>query len=543
MLPGRQLTLDTVRSALLRWRWLVIVPLFVGLVGGLLASRFLPSRYRSDALIQIVPQRVPETYVSATVTERVEDRLRAISQQVLSRTQLEKLIVEHALFSEERRAAPMEDVVQLMHRRVTIEPVVTARTSSRDNGADAFRVSFEYEDPVIAQRVVERLASFYIDTNARERGTQAEQTSAFLEAQLADARTRLEAQELRLKVFREQNAGRLPTQMQANMQAIQNAQLALQATVESVARDRDRKLILERLYAEASAESDPAVSASAGPAGAGADPIASLPTDVSPSQRLAVAERTLAQMESRLSAKHPDVLRLRRMIEELRQQVETVAQQRPLSADEVPERPITPEDSRRRAKLREQLAEIESLDRQIAFKVEGERRLRAQIIGYQNRLEAVPGIESEWVALTRDYDTLQATYRDLLAKSENSRMAASLEQRQIGEQFRILDPPHVPERPYSPNRARINLSASAMGLGLGLALVVLAFLHDSTMRTEADVLNASALPVLALVPYVTTDADKRRDRRRRHVELLAGSGILATLGVLVVTLRLWRYIL
>ncbi|HTV01611.1 MAG TPA: Wzz/FepE/Etk N-terminal domain-containing protein, partial [Luteitalea sp.] len=94
MLPGREISIPALLATLRRYRWLVIVPLFAGTIGGLLASRFLPSRYRSDALIQVVPQRVPESYVNATVTERVEDRLRAISQQVLSRTQLEKLITD-----------------------------------------------------------------------------------------------------------------------------------------------------------------------------------------------------------------------------------------------------------------------------------------------------------------------------------------------------------------------------------------------------------------------------------------------------------------
>lgn len=543
MLPGREITIDGALKALRRWRWLVIVPLFVGIVGGLLTSRFLPSRYRSDALIQIVPQRVPETYVAATVTERVEDRLRAISQQVLSRTQLERLITDLDLFPAERRGAPMEDVVQLMQRRVTIEPVATARTSNRDGGADAFRVSFDYEDATMAQKVVERLASFYIDTNARERGTQAEQTSAFLEAQLADARTRLEAQEERLKVFREQNAGRLPTQMQTNMQAIQNAQMALQAAVESLARDRDRKLILERLLAEARAELEAgAAGASAGAAPTG-DPIAGLPANASPFQRLEAAERALSQMELRLSARHPDIIRLKRLIEDLRQQVDNAALQRPLAPDAGPGPALSPEEARRRDRLREQQAEIESLDRQIAFKADTERRLRGQIASYQSRLEAVPGIESEWVALTRDYDTLQETYRELLAKSENSKMAASLEQRQIGEQFRILDPPRVPQTPHSPKRLMINLGGAAAGLGLGVLLVGLMFMRDSTMRSENDVVGAIDLPVLALVPYVRTDSDARTGRRQRLVEWTAGAGLLGVFATLVVVFRLWRFVL
>ncbi len=176
------------------------------------------------------------------------------------------------------------------------------------------------------------------------------------------------------------------------------------------------------------------------------------------------------------------------------------------------DRPASQDEVRRREKVREMRAEIESLDRQIAFKEGEEKRMRAEIATYQARLESVPGIESEWVALTRDYDTLQATYRELLSKSENSKMAASLEQRQIGEQFRILDPPRIPPKPNSPNRLRINLLGTLAGLGLGLLLVGLAEYRDSTMRSEADLLGAIQLPVLVLLPLVTTEADIRRER-------------------------------
>ena len=213
--------MDSVLKMLRMRQWLLFGPLFLGVVGGLLYSRSQPNLYRSDAVIQVVPQRVPESYVSATVTERVEDRLRALAQQVLSRTQLEKLITEFNLFPDERRKLPLEDVIELMTKRVIIEPLATAQTSTRQSQSEAFRVSFDYQDPVLAQKVVEKLASFFIDTNKLERSAQADQTSKFLEAQLADARSRLEAQELKLKTFRERNSGRLPTQMLTNMQAIQ----------------------------------------------------------------------------------------------------------------------------------------------------------------------------------------------------------------------------------------------------------------------------------------------------------------------------------
>ena len=167
-----------------------------------------------------------------------------------------------------------------------------------------------------------------------------------------------------------------------------------------------------------------------------------------------------------------------------------------------------------------------------------------EIAAYQARLEAVPGVESEWIALTRDYDTLQESYRQLLAKSENSKMAASLEQRAIGEQFRILDPARVPLKPHSPDRLRINLVGTLAGLGLGVLLLGFAHYRDSTMRSEADVLGAIELPVLALVPLVKTDADlspreaEAPARRRRP-----SSRSASATGALFWYLQLWKFVL
>ena len=546
MLPGQQLTVESVLKLLRRNRWLFIVPLFVGILGGLLYSRSQPSLYRSDAVVQVVPQRVPESYVSATVTERVEDRLRALAQQVLSRTQLEKLITQFDLFPSERRRLPLEDVVVLMQtKRVLIQPLATAETSRRDSRSEAFRVSFDYENPAIAQKVAEQLASFFIDTNALERNSQADLTSDFLDAQMTDARTRLEAQEKKLKDFRERNAGRLPTQMQTNMQAIQNAQLALVSLEGAVARDRDLRLVKDRLYNDAMADVQagvPAASA-AGAAPRAGDASGLLPSGGSARQRLEAGRSLLAQMETRLSPKHPDVVRVKRLIEDLEKLVAAEELQQPLSPEAAGDRPTTPDEARRMEKLREMRAEIESLDRQIAFKEGEEKRMRAGIAAYQARLEAVPGVESEWIALTRDYDTLQESYRQLLAKSENSKMAASLERNAIGEQFRILDPARVPLKPHSPDRLRINLVGTLAGLGLGVVLIGLAHYRDSTMRSETDVLGAIELPVLALVPLVKTEADMRRAKRRRLLAATAVCAVSIATAAMAWSLQLWKFIL
>jgi polysaccharide chain length determinant protein (PEP-CTERM system associated) len=541
MLPGKKLTPDVILRVLLRRRWLIVTPFFLGVMGSLLYSRTVPDRFESNTLLQVVPQRVPDSYVRSTVTAEAEERIKALSEQVMSRSQLERIIQELNLYPDLRQAMPMEDVVQAMNRSVLIQPIVN-RTRWPPS-VDAFRVRFTYTDPVLAQRVVERVARTIIDENSRDRSTLAESTSTFMDSQLADARRRLEEQEKKLKEFRERNSGRLPTQMQTNMQAITNTQMQLQALVESTARDRDRKAMLERLAADAAADLSTSIAApiTPSPAPPQGDPTGALPASATPAQRLEAARTMLAQLQLKLKPEHPDVIRTKRVVRDLERQVAAEEAQQPLTPNQVPTRPGSADEQRKRESLRQMRAEIDSLGRQIEFKESEERRLRAQMADYQGRLEAVPGLESTWIALTRDYDTLQATYRDLLTKTENSKIAANLEERQIGEQFRIVDPARASQRPISPNRLMISGGGAAIGLGLSLLLLGLLEYGDSTMRTEEDVLGALSLPVLALVPYVSTASDRVREKRKRVALAAAVAVMLLATGGVAWWLELWRY--
>ena len=121
---------------------------------------------------------------------------------------------------------------------------------------------------------------------------------------------------------------------------------------------------------------------------------------------------------------------------------------------------------------------------------------------YQKRIEAAPKRVSELTELTRDYETFQKSYQSLLAKKEDSNVSANLERRQIGEQFKILDPARMPERPASPNRPMLQALGVAAGIGLGLALAALIEYLDKRLKSEADVKAALNLMVLATVPIL-----------------------------------------
>jgi hypothetical protein len=185
-------------------------------------------------------------------------------------------------------------------------------------------------------------------------------------------------------------------------------------------------------------------------------------------------------------------------------------------------------------------SERETLKKRITEKEAQEKQLRSVLDGYHERGAAVPVRETELVELTRDYETLRQIYTGLLAKSENARAAADLERRQIGEQFKVLDPARLPERPISPNRAQINSMGALGGLAVGLGLMLLLEYRDRSLRTEEDVLDALALPVLALVPRMMTVVERRRHlRHRRLVRFAVGvTVLLVVVGGAVIAWRL-----
>src|SRR5207244_11436075 len=146
----------------------------------------------------------------------------------------------------------------------------------------------------------------------------------------------------------------------------------------------------------------------------------------------------------------PDIPRAKRAIQELERKVASEAQQRRASTPAPPSR-VTAAELAQRNRVREIEREVENLDRQIAEKQADQQRVIAAIAMYQHRIGAVPTHESELTELMRDYDTLRDSYKSLLTRKEESRTAADLERRQIGEQFKILDPAREPETPVSPN--------------------------------------------------------------------------------------------
>lgn len=538
MLPGKKLQLSDFVEMAKRRVWLIAIPPLVGLLVALIVSSRVPNVYQSDMLIAIDPQRVPDSYIRSTVVLRADLRMDQLSVQVMSRTNLERMITELNLYPELRAVLPIEDVVALMGRNIEVQLERPRNGPQGPEAPHAFRVRFRHPDPEVAAKVTQELGSLFVAQNIRDRGSIAAATSEFLDRELEEARLKLVEQERRLEMFRERNGKELPTQMTANMNAMAQTQLQVQSLVESIARDRDRKQMLERLYREAAAEPPPAPTAAA----QGGTATSAINPNATARQQLAAARQSLAGLEMRYTADHPDVARTKRLIADLEpraaEELRAEAQQ---SQGTTPAAGLV--EPARRESLRQMRAEIESLDRQTSFKESEEQRLRGEISEYQRRVEAVPGLESAWVALSRDYETQQTAYKELLAKSGAAKLAVDLEAKQIGENFRVVDSAGVPVHPLPSMRGAINAGGFVLGLLLGLGIAAMLELRDASFRTDTDVLEVLGLPVLAIVPRVYTTAEVTRARKRKMAFSAVGGLGLVAAGYLTWSMKLWNSII
>jgi polysaccharide chain length determinant protein (PEP-CTERM system associated) len=487
-----------------RRRWAIILPAIVMAAAASWWIHRLPNRYRSDALLLVVPQPVPETFVRSTVTTRVDTRLQSITQQVLSRTQLQQVIRDFDLYADERQTVVMQDLVDSMRMRdIEIQSVK----------GDGFRLGFIADSPEVAMRVADRLASLFIGQTSLDRATLADGTDHFLEAQLEDARRKLVDNEAKLEDYRRRHNGELPQQLDANAQSLHSTEMQMEALADSLNRDRDRQLVLERSLKDANLteliEAGAPTRARVAPADT---------SKLTATEQLERAEAALKDRRSTLTELHPDIVVMKQTIAELRKRAET-ERARPVESAEA-----SVADALRRSRLEELRTDLSVVERQIAQKMAEGERLRGVLLKYQRRIDVEPTREAELAALMRDYDTLQQAYRGLLTKKQESAIAANLERQQIGAQFKVLDPARLPERPFAPNRPRLHAIGALAGLGVGLVFAVILEWFDRGLRTEDDVRVALGLPVLATIPLVSP---RRPGVRRAATVVSLGTAVFA----------------
>ena len=507
-------------SLLSRRRWYFIVPFCLLIIVGCLLAVKLPKIYQATTLILIQPQSVPKEYVRPVVSEGAESRISNISQQIMSRSNLENIINQFNLYGQKDQAGMfIEDKIADLRKRITID---LSKRTKRDD-PEAFSVSFEGENPQKVVAVANALASNFIDENIKTRESQAVGTSNFLQDQLQSTRARLEELEQALKTYREKYMGGLPGQLDTNLKILERLQGQLIDRQTAIRDAKNRSILLNQQLAEMQ-------NYSAAAAAAGTDGEAGMDDAV----KLGQLQKQLEDLQNQYTDRHPDVVRMKEKIENLKSSLAVQGTQP--GADNTAGGKTGPAAlpmmSRSRTLLQSQQSEVQneivSLEAEIP-------RLQKQIEFYERLVDETPNREQELLTLKRDYENMQKSYNSLLDRKLQAEVAVNLEKMQIGEQFRVLDYAKLPSKPVKPDMRRLFTLVLAAAIGTGVGLIFLLEYLDTSFKKIEEIDTHLGLPVLAIIPQMAEKKDllwHRANQVATMVSLLVGAVLLGAFALL-----------
>ena len=489
---GSSIKPDQLIDIAIKNHWSILVPFCLSIITGMFLAVTLPKIYQSSTLILVQPQRVPENVVPSLVREDIGDRINTMSQQILSRTNLERIIKDLKLFEGvESKKMYMEDKINDLRDRIDVEVI-----ADRQRQTDAFTISFKGKEPEKVMNVVNTLASYFIEENLKNREYQAISTSVFLEDELSAMRIRLEKVEESLKEYRKTYMGELPEQLDSNLRILDRLQEQLGERQQSLS---EAKIHLASLQSVVPGDGNVVSYNENGQA------------SVSQATTLDRLYNQLNEMKTRYTERHPDIIRIKEQIAEMEaQQLTDTDLEQDISTNR-----LSPEH---RAELLEVKRQIGSLQDDI-------HETKGEIEIYRKRVENTPKREQELLSLRRDYQNIQTQYDSLLARKLESEISVNMERKQKGEQFRILDPAQLPTKPIEPDMKKLFLLFTALGLGVGAGVIFLKGFLSISFKNPDEIEQELSLPVLGTIPQILKPSTKRW--RRVEVGLSICSTIFA----------------
>lgn len=534
-----------------------------------LATVFLwPSVYRSSATILIEQQEIPNDLVRSTITSYADQRLQIISQRVMTRTNLMGVIEKYSLYPDDIKDEPIEVIIEEMHEAIKMETisadVIDPRSGQPTSATIAFSLSFDYEDPSVAEKVANELTSLYLNENMKNRRETTIEASDFLDAEAEKTSTTIEGIENRLAAFKQANVNLLPEMKETNVQIIDRTQRDL-ADVERQLRSlSDRKISLSASIEQVSPNTT--LYAESG---------ARIPSKI---DRLKELETTIISMTSMYSAAHPELKRMKKEYEALRSELveggestqaldlradlqrklqklsheltstkqkysvthpdvvrlesEVRATRAMLLDNREAEKLATTPDNPAYLQLQ---AQLDSVDADIESLRKTHSDLEKSLADYQQRILHSPGVEKEYKMLMRDYENAWNQYRTLKGKQMDAQLALTLESERKGEKFTLIEPPVKAEKPIKPNRIAILVIGLLLALGGGFGVAILLEKIDDAIYDRRSIVMLLKTEPLISIPCIITLADYKRKRRQTIIV----STSVVVVSTLLVTLIHW----
>jgi succinoglycan biosynthesis transport protein ExoP len=501
-----------------------------------LVAIVLPPVYVSRTTILVDEQQIPQDVVKSGGMQYVEDRLQAITEQIIGRTKLIEIIDRLRLYPD-LSGSPVEERVDRMRKDISLKTISAEGADRRlgrpKAGMVAFTLSYEGRDPATAKAVTETLASLYLETNMQTREQRATSTADFLQKELDQIKAQMNQLANKISEYKNAHSGELPEFKAFNMEQIQRLERSLEQVNTQIRSLQERKIYLEGQLATV----DP-LNPVKGPEGKAV---------MNPPERLRYLRMELVSLKSTLSDQHPDVIRTRREIRELEARLgetdasgEKIKRIRELKAEQAemngrlgPQHPDVIRASKELDALnrdvesakgtqpaRERVTEnpenpayinlktqIASADMELKSYIRERDELKQRVGSYFKKNERAPLVEREYNTLVGDYENSKTRYNEIMKQLMDARVAQGMEASQLGTRFTIIEPANLPERAEKPKRLLIILIGFVLALITGASASMAAEGLDRSIKTAGELQRFAGVPILSVVPFLGPEED------------------------------------
>ena len=510
------------RHRLLILGFVIVFPILGGIV-----TKFIPPKFMSQTLVIIEQQKVPGEYVTPVIESNLDGRLASMKEQILSRSRIQPIIERYNLYG--NTGATLDDKVDLARKSIDVKPIHSAIAANA--ALPGFFITFTASDAKTAQLVCGEITNLFMNENLRSREAAAEGTTDFLKGQLLDAKKNLDEQDAKLAAFQTRYFGKLPGEEGQNNAMMNSLNSQLDATSQQLAQLQQNKTYLQSLIAQNELAAPRSSASSIAPSAASAA-AAQTPEGMARERRLRDLQQHESDLLNEYTPSHPDVVAVRRQIADVKKEMAAAAAAMGSPSGETHEGAPVRQFSTESPAVQQLRAQLSALEAGIREKEHEQEVIQARQGQYAARIQSSPQVEEEYKELTRDYNTAQKFYDELLTKMNHSKEATDLERRQEGEQFRVMDEPNLPDTPSFPKLWTFALGGLVLGLGLGGGIVALLEYRDTSLRTEKDVWAFTRLPTLGIISIAGTipveqAAPQKRNAFQRHTEVKTGKDSLA----------------
>jgi uncharacterized protein involved in exopolysaccharide biosynthesis len=508
-MANRELSMDDYLAMLKRRMKVLLIPAVVAFVAGYVVSHAFPAKYTSQAIVLVEGQKVPDTYVAPVITADFTERVQSLEEKVKNPSRLRGVLEGLSLGSlDAEKPGEEAKLVSNIQQTMQVLPLITSMSAaasqsagvkkrkpgSTDEPVPGFTLSYTDSRADRAQKICAALTAMIMDENLRSRSDTAKSTGDFLGRQVDEAKRALDDQDAKLAAFKKQYFGQLPTDVENNLRILASMNTQLDASTQTLSRAQQDKAYTESMLAQQMATWKSSLSST---------------NPQTLEQELTQLQTQLRQLQARYTDDHPDVIKTKADIAEVKKKL-----------DEVNNATAAPADVNAKASASEP-PEIRQLRLQI-HQYQGvidqanldQKRLQSQIGVYESRTAMSPSVEEQYKLLTRDNDNAQAFYQSLLAKKSAADLGSNMENDQQGEQMSVGAPAGLPDSPSFPNRPLFAAAGTAVGLAFGLLIAVVLEFGDKSIRTEKDAAAVMELPLLISLPWVGGEEENEVEPRR-----------------------------